>query len=161
MDISGYRRKPKRNQTELTTSILDAAAHPSMVKFKEMAIIDPSQRASAAQMLVRHCGGYGLTTPLRQIIALDDLPPTNPLLRTEAVATAVMASNQLRKRSRVLPNRTRRPPVLGAATGEFYQTRRTRSGAITKLNIQPQQTRFHQNFVASPVTSPVDVCMKM
>lgn len=162
VNVGGYRQAQKQTQNEVMTAISDAAAHHTMDGIKEMAIIDPDRRASAAQMLLKLYDGDGLTTPKRQITAWNDSPPTNPPARTAAVATAVIASNQLRKRSRVLPNRTRRPPVLGAAVGEFYQTRRrTRSGAVKKLNIQPQQIMYRQNIVASPVISPVDVCMKM
>lgn len=48
-------------------AISDVAAHQFMVEIKEMVIIDPVWRASAAQILLKLYDGRGLTTLRRQI----------------------------------------------------------------------------------------------
>jgi hypothetical protein len=47
--------------------VLQAANCPVMVKFKDMAILDPERRASAAQMLLKHFEGRGLSTPRDEV----------------------------------------------------------------------------------------------
>jgi hypothetical protein len=40
-------------------------------QIREMAIVDPLERASTAQMLVKHFGGAGLNTPRNQVPPLS------------------------------------------------------------------------------------------
>ncbi|KAL9101820.1 MAG: hypothetical protein Q9163_002967 [Psora crenata] len=63
-------------------AVLEAARNdPTVSNIQEMAEPDPSQRASAAQMLVKWFNGNGLSTPPNQVPALDHQgpAPTNPV----------------------------------------------------------------------------------
>lgn len=52
-----------RTPSEVWEAISSAASEGRMSSIREMAIMDPTQRASAAQMLVSHFSGDGLSTP--------------------------------------------------------------------------------------------------
>jgi hypothetical protein len=47
----------------------------SVSKIREMAIVNPEERASIIQMLVKHFDGTGLSTPRNQVPALTSSPP--------------------------------------------------------------------------------------
>jgi hypothetical protein len=46
----------------------------SVSKIREMVIVDPEERASAAQMLIKYFDGAGLSTPRNQVPALTTSP---------------------------------------------------------------------------------------
>ena len=55
---------------------LFAASNVDMVsKIREMAIVNPEERASAAQMLVKYYDGIRLSTPRNQVPTLTSNPP--------------------------------------------------------------------------------------
>jgi hypothetical protein len=57
-------------------AVLSAASNADSVsKIREMAIVNPGERASAGQMLVKCFDGAGLSTPRNQIPALTSSPP--------------------------------------------------------------------------------------
>ncbi|EDN07296.1 predicted protein [Histoplasma mississippiense (nom. inval.)] len=63
---------------------LAASQLPTVARIKEMAIVDAENRASAAQMLLKHFNGKGLSTPQNQVPALRTTPagPATPVSRT-------------------------------------------------------------------------------
>ncbi|KAH0566163.1 hypothetical protein GP486_000445 [Trichoglossum hirsutum] len=73
-DVKDFRQ----NQSQLTLNeireaVLYAASNEEGVSgYKEMAIINPEERASAAQMLVKCFGGKGLSTPRQNVPALPN-----------------------------------------------------------------------------------------
>ncbi|KAH6612280.1 kinase-like domain-containing protein [Chaetomium sp. MPI-SDFR-AT-0129] len=62
------------NPTSVLQHVLATVATVSP-KLQSMARKDPEHRASAAQMLLHHYGGKGLTTPASEIPSLDPEPP--------------------------------------------------------------------------------------
>lgn len=66
-NAAGYRGRPSRTIQERLTAASLAAQSDTLLHIKEMAICDPTQRASAAQMLVKLYDGAGLTTPRQRI----------------------------------------------------------------------------------------------
>ncbi|TAQ83791.1 hypothetical protein B7494_g7893 [Chlorociboria aeruginascens] len=82
------------------------AASLKLSKIQEMAIMNPEERASAAQMLVKRYRGEGLSTPCSQIPAL----PSSPPLATTATLTRLLPppalATQIRQPGRGLQNAT-------------------------------------------------------
>ena len=96
LDEGGFRQKSHsfRSSEEVQREVLHAAkSHP---KIAEMVRINPEERASAAQMLVKWFSGEGLMTPLDQVPPLDRPAEQNDLASTLASA----ARNRLRQRFR-------------------------------------------------------------
>ncbi|KAL8993940.1 MAG: hypothetical protein Q9188_007201 [Gyalolechia gomerana] len=71
LNAKGYRDRQINSRDEAIKAALAAASDPEMTRIKEMAIVDPEKRASAAQMLVKNYDGVGLSTPRENI---PDLP---------------------------------------------------------------------------------------
>ena len=67
MDVDGYRKKCFGTNQHIIKSALEAAETTLLSPLKEMAILDPNERASAADMLRKLFKGEGLTTPLDQL----------------------------------------------------------------------------------------------
>lgn len=66
LDAGDFRSRSNQFQydAEVQRAVLSAASNVSAVsKIREMAIVNPEKRASAAQMLVKHFDGVGLSTP--------------------------------------------------------------------------------------------------
>ena len=65
LDVQGYRRTSAtfRSLGEARDTVLRLASSEIMFQIREMAKINPEERASAAQMLVKCFNGAGLTTP--------------------------------------------------------------------------------------------------
>ena len=79
LDVGEFRRRSHlfKTDAEVQRTVLSAATGVNSVSaIGEMAAVDPESRASAAQMLVKHFGGVGLSTPPNQIPALTSSPPT-------------------------------------------------------------------------------------
>lgn len=72
LNARGYRDQQIDTYGGLITAALAAAHDPQMARIKEMAIVDPEKRASAAQMLVKNYDGAGLSTPRGNIPDLHD-----------------------------------------------------------------------------------------
>ncbi|KAI9849327.1 MAG: hypothetical protein M1837_004787 [Sclerophora amabilis] len=77
---------------ELIEAVLAAAQDPSFAGIKEMAVIDPNLRASAAQMLLRLYGGKGLSTPRDKVTPLEGNPATATLFLQDDTPTASQAT---------------------------------------------------------------------
>ncbi|KAL8652677.1 MAG: hypothetical protein Q9210_002540 [Variospora velana] len=72
LNANGYRDRQIDTRGGLITAALAAADDPQMARIKEMAIVDPEKRASAAQMLVKNYNGAGLSTPRGKVPDLHD-----------------------------------------------------------------------------------------
>jgi serine/threonine protein kinase len=78
LDAGEFRQRSNRFKTvaEVQRTVLSAASNvDSVSKIREMAIVNPQERASAAQMLLKHFDGAGLSTPRNQVPALTSSPP--------------------------------------------------------------------------------------
>ena len=108
LDVGGLRQSWAQFKTaeDAREAILFAASKSDTVsRIREMAIVNPEERASAAQMLVKCYGGAGLSTPRNQVPALISSPspaiaaarasgPAPPTLTTR---TAQTKPNDLQK----------------------------------------------------------------
>lgn len=70
LDINGFRRSNLTGRTQIREAILNVTSNSSMSGLKQMAVIDPLQRASVAQMLIKYFNGDGLTTPRNKVPVL-------------------------------------------------------------------------------------------
>ncbi|KAJ8062011.1 hypothetical protein OCU04_009793 [Sclerotinia nivalis] len=73
LDAGGLRQKCNEftHVSEVQRAVLFIASNPGPISsIREMAIINSVERASAAQMLVKHFDGAGLSTPRNQVPAL-------------------------------------------------------------------------------------------
>ena len=78
LDAGEFRQRSNqfKYDTEVLQAVLSAASKvDSVLKIREMAIVNPEERASVAQMLVKHFNGAGLSTPRNQVPALTSSPP--------------------------------------------------------------------------------------
>ena len=77
-NVRGFRQICECNRFEspekVQQDVLFAADDKSMEGGREMAIPNPVERASAAQMLVKYFNGEGLSTPRHQVPALPNRP---------------------------------------------------------------------------------------
>ncbi|KAH8587513.1 kinase-like domain-containing protein [Bisporella sp. PMI_857] len=77
LDAGEFRQRSNRFKTvaEVQRAVLSAALNmDSVSKIREMAAVNPKERASAAQMLVKYYNGVGLSTPRNQVPALISSP---------------------------------------------------------------------------------------
>jgi serine/threonine protein kinase len=84
LDAGEFRQRSNQFKTvaEVQRAVLSAASKvDSVSKIREMAIVNPEERASAAQMLIKYFNGVGLSTPWNQVPA----PTTSP---SPAIAAA-------------------------------------------------------------------------
>jgi serine/threonine protein kinase len=90
LDVGGFRQKSQKFESteDVEETVLLAATLGELSKIQEMAIANPEERASAAQMLVKCYNGIGLSTPRNQIPALVMPPPT---MAAKVVAPALRA----------------------------------------------------------------------
>ncbi|KAG5289215.1 CAMK family protein kinase [Histoplasma ohiense] len=83
----GFRQMCKNSNSlgEIQKAVsLAASQSPTVAQIKEMAIVDAENRASAAQMLLKHFQGKGISTPQNQVPASQTTPaaPATPVSRT-------------------------------------------------------------------------------
>jgi serine/threonine protein kinase len=75
LDILGFRRTQFQNGPNARTTVLSAASNVyALSNIQEMAMVNPEERASAAQMLVKCFNGEGLSTPRILVPALPICP---------------------------------------------------------------------------------------
>ena len=77
LDVGGFRQRSEqfKSPSEVHESVLFAASNENAIsKIREMAIANPEERASAAQMLVKCFNGAGLSTPRNHVPALNTSP---------------------------------------------------------------------------------------
>ena len=78
LNAGEFRQREDRFKTvaEVQEAVLSAASSvDSVSRIREMARVDPEERASAAQMLLKHFDGAGLSTPRNQVPSLTSSPP--------------------------------------------------------------------------------------
>jgi serine/threonine protein kinase len=78
LDAGGFRRRSNqfKYDAQVQRAVLSAASNvDSVSKIREMAIVNPEERASAAQILLKHFDGAGLSTPRNQVPVLTSNPP--------------------------------------------------------------------------------------
>lgn len=89
LDIDGFRAAPSMHRTadECWRAVLAVASRQTILSLvQEMARRDVDQRASAAQMLVKHFKGQGLTTSRSRVPPLQGNTPTQAVQATHAPA---------------------------------------------------------------------------
>jgi hypothetical protein len=69
-------------------------------KIREMEIVNPEERASAAQMLVKYYNGIGLSTPRNQVPALTSNPPKIVAARAPAPAPPSLTTRTAQSKPR-------------------------------------------------------------
>lgn len=80
-----FRAKVFASHSEVLDVIQIATTKGELSNFREMAVINPRQRASAAQMLVKWHGGDGLSTPRNLVPDLaSGAPPDIAAAKTPA-----------------------------------------------------------------------------
>jgi hypothetical protein len=95
LDAGEFRQRSNRFKTvaEVQRAVLSAALNvDSVSKIQEMAAVNPKERASAAQMLVKYYNGVGLSTPRNQVPSLINSPVATTITRTPpppALATRI------------------------------------------------------------------------
>jgi hypothetical protein len=84
--------------------VLSAASNvDSVSKSRKMAIVNPEERASAAQMLVKHFDGAGLSTPRNQVPALTtSASPTIATARAPAPTPSSLTTRTTQTKPRGL-----------------------------------------------------------
>jgi serine/threonine protein kinase len=100
-----------KNILQIRQAVVSAASGSLVSRIKAMAIINPKERASAAQMLVEHYHGAELSTPRSQVPAL-----TAGSSHTIAAVAAPFSGSYSRIRTRKpsakrLPSNANRPAV--------------------------------------------------
>lgn len=79
LDAGKFRQRSNNFKTvaEVRRAVLSAACNvDSVSKIREMAVVDPEERASAAQMLIKYFDGAGLSTPRNRVPDLTTSPST-------------------------------------------------------------------------------------
>lgn len=99
LDVNGFRQTRFANYTDAQVAVSLAASNAKTVSpIKEMAIINPEKRASAAQMLVKCFNGEGLSTKRTRVppLPVDSSPATT---RAPGPAPTAFSSRQARGNS--------------------------------------------------------------
>jgi serine/threonine protein kinase len=78
LDVGGFRQRSNQFKSveDAQEAVLFASTADTVSKIREMAIVNPLERASAAQMLVKHYDGVGLSTPWNQVPVLASSRPS-------------------------------------------------------------------------------------
>lgn len=104
LDAGGFRQRSNqfRSVEDAQQAVLHAASNVDTVsKIQEMAAVNPEERASAAQMLVKHYNGVGLSTPWNQVPALIGSPsPAITAARAPAPAFPALTTRTAHARPR-------------------------------------------------------------
>jgi len=91
LDIRNFRKMANefKSIADIQNAVLSAALDEQVAQIREMAIVNPEERASAAQMLVKCFDGKGLSTPRNKVPALIDRPAivTTATTRSPTAAT--------------------------------------------------------------------------
>lgn len=132
MDVNGFREASKglKSTRTIKEAILDASRAKGMEQIRDMAIVDPNSRASAAQMLLMIYEGKGLTTPLKRIPQLRSVSPI-PELTVGSPAT-----HAFRPGANIPSRPLARPPLRQARRRQEMATR------IPPVVLQPRQLRI-------------------
>ncbi|CAH0022777.1 unnamed protein product [Clonostachys rhizophaga] len=109
LNVNGFREELDRQDTleDARSIMLAAAAAPMMNNIREMIIVNPEERASAAQMLVKCFQGEGLSTPQNQI------PPLIAPAETDSAAPAAAVHGSSAAQPRAWRRNTNQYPAAG------------------------------------------------
>lgn len=146
LDVEGFRLKSElfKSIQQVHQAILNAASKVEMIQ--EMARIDPDQRASASQMLLKCFDGEGLTTPRHRVAPINpakletktSLQKSTPLLMCHELQGIQGASNQALDRFRVQKTRQARVSMQNAMV-----TRRQANNLPTRRQLMPYNVKNH------------------
>ena len=104
LDAGGFRQRSNQFKSveDVQEAVLHAASNIDTVsKIREMAVVNPKERASAAQMLVKYYNGVGLSTPRNQVPALISSPsPAITVARAPALAFPALTTRATQTRQR-------------------------------------------------------------
>ena len=106
LDVRGFRQKS--NQFKSVEDAQEAALHvaanvDTVSRIKEIVVVNPKKRASAAQMLVKHYNGVGLSSPRNQLPALINSPVATTVTRIPGPPTLATRIPQAKPRCQVHP----------------------------------------------------------
>jgi serine/threonine protein kinase len=136
LDIEGFRQTEKADEFksigEAQEAVLHAAANvDTILRIREMAVVNPEGRASAAQMLIKCFNGEGLSTPRNQVPALPISPsPAIAPARVSARAPPTLTTRNTQTKPRDLQKNTN---IFAAAAQ--YRIEKARD------SLQPQPLR--------------------
>jgi serine/threonine protein kinase len=104
LDAGGFRQRSNQFKSveDVQQAVLHAASKIDTVsKIQEMAVVNPKERASAAQMLVKYYNGVGLSTPRNQVPALVRSPsPAITTARAPALAIPALTTRTTQTKPR-------------------------------------------------------------
>ena len=107
LDAGGFRQRSNQFKSveDAQEAVLHVALNVNTVsKIQEMAAVNPKERASAAQMLVKYYNGVGLSTPRNQVPALIGSPsPAITAARASALAFPALTTRTTQTRPRGFP----------------------------------------------------------
>jgi serine/threonine protein kinase len=139
-NLARYRERTRfSSYQDVHDAIIHAASSvddsfPTMRAIPEMVIVDPHQRASAAQMLVKLYGNRGLSTLLTNIAPLFQTPPSfsahSPLPCRNLQAAVIM------ERTENIAARALLQPSQRLAHGNIFE-----ADARLQVNVQGRQLR--------------------
>lgn len=99
LDIRGFRQSQFKSRQDVEAALFAASNVGEMSQVQEMAIVNPEERASAAQMLVKCFNGEGLSNPRIQVPALPiSLWPAIAHARAPARAPPLFESSKYTKK---------------------------------------------------------------
>jgi serine/threonine protein kinase len=116
LDVEEFRQRFDQYKSikDLQEAVFAASRIETVSGIQEMAIVDPEQRASAAQMLVKCYGGAGLTTPRIQVPALVSSPSPLAAGRSPALAPPAFTTRTVQRKPRLPKNGN-----IFAAAGQY------------------------------------------
>lgn len=104
LDAGGFRQRSNQFKSveDAQEAVLHAASNVDTVsKIQELAAVNPKERASASQMLVKYYNGVGLSTPRNQVPALIGSPsPAIIAARAPALAFPALTARTTQTRPR-------------------------------------------------------------
>ncbi|KAF8846778.1 kinase-like protein [Acephala macrosclerotiorum] len=86
LNVEDFRQKSFQSVQEIYDTVIAAAKSKDITSIKEMAVLDPEKRASAAQMLIKWFSGEGLSTPAHLVPPLIPLIAESPTTSAPAMA---------------------------------------------------------------------------
>jgi Protein kinase domain len=140
LDIRGFRQAQFKTTVDVQEVVLTTASNAETVsQIREMAIVNPEDRASAAQMLLKCFNGAGLSTPRHQVPALINssaiVAAEDPASEIPAIAT--------RNTQRVL----QRKANISAAAPARYRVQKAHCAQPPRQGNQMTEKRPRQTLV--------------
>jgi serine/threonine protein kinase len=115
LDINGFRKMSKqfKSTKQVKDAVLLAASNNIVAKIREMGVINPKERASAAQMLIKCFDGVGLITPKHQVPPLvshteNGISTASPVIATRPLKGSKGLAKRKVEKPRIVPQTRRR-----------------------------------------------------